>query len=261
MRNIMAGGNYEHLTPRERLTLFTQAKARADEGEMKRLIDTAPMQTWRLVDHDFTRGRDVLWDIIHVVCIQLNENVGKLHIIDKMQRITAPVLQLATMETVPKVLDALSEDAKEQMARHMSGMVGKSAATFDIASDNGEAETGESLTKEEWGRVLDALTTEARQTVGGIIGGLREDVKRDAAAILASFDRLTRKVLDMDGLTVLRAWAPPIAEAIEEHDIPGCTPDSEAVELWAPVWAQSWNRRMGIKATPENNGDGNENYT
>src|SRR5689334_24453719 len=108
MRNIMAGGNYERLTPRERLALLTEAKARADDAEVKRLIDTAPMQMWRLVDYDFIRGRDVLLDLIHVVCIQLNENIGKLHIIDKMQRMTAPLMQLATMETVPKVLDALS---------------------------------------------------------------------------------------------------------------------------------------------------------
>ena len=231
MRNIMAGGNYERLTPRERLSLLTDAKARADEVEMRRLYDTAPMQAWRIMDYEFTRGRDVLWDLVRVVCIQLSDNFGKLHIIEKMRRMTAPVLQLATLEAVPKLLDVLEGD---------------------IAVDADKMRQGEDpLSERDWQRVIDSFTSEARDRVERVVQTLWDDAISEAAAILASFDRLTRRVLDLDAVTVLRAWAPPTAEAIEQHRIMDCTPDLEAVNLWAAIWAQSWNRRMGIKTTDE----------
>lgn len=256
MRNIVAGGNYERLTPHERLIMLTEAKARGDEAEEERLYASAPVQSWRVVDRNFMRGHDVLKNLTLVAGMSLNQFIGELQIIDKMLRMIAPILQLAAAETVPKVLDALSEDTEEHMARHLSGMIGKSATTFDIAPDKSDSEAGdgEPLTKEEWGRVLDALTAEARQTVGDIVENWRDSVLKGAAALLASFDRLTRKVLNIDGLTVLRAWVPPLAEELVRLKINERAPKAEMVNLWAPVWAQAWNRRMGIETSDETNG-------
>ena len=70
---------------------------------------------------------------------------------------------------------------------------------------------------------------------------------REAAALLVSFDRFTRQMFELDGVTVLRAWMSPVADDVDRLGIMEHEPDGETLAEWGAVWGSFWNRKMAFE--------------
>jgi hypothetical protein len=69
---------------------------------------------------------------------------------------------------------------------------------------------------------------------------------KQAASIFLSFDRFTRQIINVDGMTVIRAWMPRVASDIEMLGIPDYEPDPAKLEQWGETWAEIWNHKLEL---------------
>ena len=218
--------------------LLTQALARNDEAEARRLHDTTPMKVYRAPEIEFDFPFRVTWHLVYFLSIQLNMYIGKLDMLEKLGSISPGIV----LETVAEAAGCLEEKFNREL--HADGGV----------ESNNDAKASEKS----------AALTQAEDTTAEIRGVLEDFHKitfnrlaREAAAVLTSFDRFTRQVLDLDGLTVLRAWMSPVADAVAQLGIMQHEPDTERMAEWGQFWGRFWNRKMAFQGlSRESNGKG-----
>lgn len=242
MRHAMAGRLYERLTPRERLTMLTQALARHDTAEARRLHETTPTKAYRCTEEEFDLPFRVLWQLAYMLSIQLSLYVGKLEVLAKTQKMAPVMMGMAAKEAVQDILTLLGEPIP----------------THD-ESDNGGADVDDRQAQSDADDPLNphqAPLQGSLEKVEKVLADWRKRLAGEASGMLASFDQFTREVVDVDGMTVLRAWMWPVADEIEALGVAEHDPDPTMKREWGEVWRSVWNRKLRLK--PRDIGDGNK---
>src|SRR4051794_26976328 len=72
---------YDRFTPQERVALMLEAWARADTAEAGRLRESCPVRTYEATDAAFTDRMELSFDKLAVVCIELSQYAGRLHLL------------------------------------------------------------------------------------------------------------------------------------------------------------------------------------
>jgi hypothetical protein len=157
---------------------------------------------------------------------------AKQEVAEKLMKLIPVLLRLAAMESVQQALD---------------DVLGKGWRDTPEANET-PCDDADQKCAERY----DSATSETRSVyVEHLHPQLFEDEAEEAASVLASFDRFTRQALDLDGLLVIRAWMPHVADDVERLKISEHQPDEEMTGQWADVWARGWNRRMRISGAPD----------
>jgi hypothetical protein len=185
--------------------MLSQALARKDEAEARRLHETVPMKLYRCADVEFNAPFKALWYLVYLLTTLLNTRLGKLWMIAKMQRSVAPIMQAAVQEALPKLLDLMGNDAEEELSQTIFGEMNKPGTQ---ATDNHTIAPESELNGKLEAKMADffqQLSSNARESVGKIYDDLFVAVAGEVSALMQTFDRFTRDLLDLDGLTVLRA--------------------------------------------------------
>jgi hypothetical protein len=136
-----------------------------------------------------------------------------------MAAVTPVAIRFAAAETADKMIDLLATDVDGTSAR--------------TGGAEPPADTSTSVSIPMVDNTQRLFELEHAKLVAGVAG--------EAAAILVSFDRFTRRVIGVDGMSVLRAWMPPVANEMERLQVLEHEPNPECMELWGKVWARWWN--------------------
>jgi hypothetical protein len=166
----------------------------------------------------FAAGYDALRVLTYLVGYSLNEYIGRMLAIRQMSDGCAGVIRTLGAEA----------------AGCLEAVVSDEASTAQDAGDEHRALLAQ----------VDEATADWRGAITDFSIAVCKNTARRAAPILAGFDRVTRRVVDLDGMTVLRAWMPPVAERVEALGIAAHEPDKELTAQWEERLLEGWNREM-----------------
>jgi hypothetical protein len=82
----IAGRLYAAITPEERFRLIMQARARGDEADDKRLMNTCPRKTYTMRDADVVERLEAVEKLALCVCLELAAPLSKLQILKAQEQ-------------------------------------------------------------------------------------------------------------------------------------------------------------------------------
>jgi hypothetical protein len=235
----MASGDYERLTPRERLVMLAQACARNDDVEVRRLHETTPTKHYRAAELEFDVPFRATWQMVYFLSIQLNFRIGTLEMLERLGQLSPAIV----LDTAAEPAGCLEELANRRLAGHNGEVAGADSVLEAMSPAMTQAEDS---------------TAETRHALSDFHRLIFDRYARQAAALLASFDAFTRTALNLDGLTVLRAWMFTVADDVERLGIMRHVPDAETLAVWKPFWPRMWNRKMAHHGLAPPSGIGEE---
>jgi hypothetical protein len=233
---------YEKLTPKERLALVLEARARGDDAEVRRLWDTCPRKMYTSHDARFEDSYDAITKIVLSTCIDLASALAKARMVVACSVMLAPLIQLASVEEAhATMLEIYSEqrgEGDETGAEPPDGV--------EEDRDGGDEEDTEPkptefkpLTPEAYCEQHLPKTLERAQRVVDECFG---KFAATPAGILAGLDRFTQRVLGMDAKSVLKAFMPVIVADIEDLKVDEVAADETLAAEVEETIMKGWRR-------------------
>ncbi len=135
MRKSSLDKLYGHLTPEERFRLDIEARARGDEEESRRLMETCPRRTYTMNDWGFAGRWHAATELTMTVLLDLIQSLAKLRMIDAF-RLTQPHVRVLWQNEA----DWAYFDGHEAGSRHAWRMAGMEGARAGWEDDEEKAE-------------------------------------------------------------------------------------------------------------------------
>lgn len=230
---------YEKLTPRERLALVLEARARGDDAEVRRLWDTCPRKVYGAYDADFDVPYEAVSKIVLATCADLAAALAKVRMLVASSAMLAPLLQMGSLETAHKLAE---EIYAEERARQREG-----ADTPQGPRDVEQEESGgavvlaeiEPITPE---RYCEQHLPKTWQRAQAVVNDCLGHFAATPAGIFAGLDRFTRQIFGMDAKTVLRAVMPPLLAEIEDLKVDQVRPNQVLAAEVEETLMQGWRK-------------------
>jgi hypothetical protein len=193
------------------------------------------------MDHAFEGAFDTVETFTRGLCIDLARILGEAAMIKQMAQLAVPLILLAGTE-------ATSEDPVD-FGRD------RAAAAGDVRPDPPDAQRSPDKAGGDGGggggedvdALADDLLPETRGVLEAAVGRMLAKRRSDIRSIVDGLGRFTRAVLGVDGIDVIRAWMPPIADEIAALGADGpdvAIDEALAAEVERLTW-DYWQKNVG----------------
>ena len=269
---------YDQLTPKERLALVLEAKARGDETEEQRLRSTCPRRVYSMPDAAFTDREDMcfarmalaLADMRGLMC----ELRGLHHVIDTLEDLSRPFEHAAMVSFLQGARygrgeppfpfsSVLKQDGNEMEGDDADPAVDAQdntdepvpAEEGDDASDRPTDDVpGDSLAEveSELQRGMDAssgVVARATDTVRKFLVEKAEPLARTLLSLWEATERFCQRHVGVDAMTLFKAWG--MGDAMDVTGIRerylGLELDEELIVRCLGHIEEEWVERFGSR--------------
>ncbi len=236
---------YGRLTPEERFRLDIQARARGDEEDSRRLLDTCPRRTYTMNDWGFAGRWHAATELTMAVLLDLNQSIAKLRMINAF-RVTQPRMRVLWQNEA----DLAYFDGHEAGSRHAWRMAGMKEAPPGWEDDEEEAEKNADTTIEADLEALQARIEEAASFVPRLLDSLEQELVGEALVVWEAFGDFCEEELGLEPEKILKALFEPALENVEwlkqlAQRLELQPPEREAVEEYEAALAELWRYSLG----------------
>lgn len=202
---------YVRFTPEERFKLDIEARARGDESESRRLVDSCPIRNYDMTDWAFSGRWQTATEIVMAVCVDLAQHMSRLNMIDALR------------ETLPYVRTIYQNEVS---AAYMRGHEAGSRYAWERAGMNDYPPGWGSLEEDEHEDEFDPVADEDLEVLHTrleeadimpeLLNRLEQKVTREAWAIWEAFASFTREELELEPEKVVKVLFTPALAGVED---------------------------------------------
>ena len=235
MKKNGLGKLYDRLTPEERFRLVVEAEVRGDEGESRRLVQSAPRYTYEEADPAYTRLARASKDLTWAVCLDLLPRLAKM----RMVRVFSEIL--------PLVCGAFAKDARASYLRGRREGAKWAWRAAGREGDPPEEPEGDGSEAEETLKHMSARMEWASVSFAGLAQDLELETATDARALWEAFCSFCRAELGIEPKKLVKLWFEAALPEIEELE--ALTKDVEVereeVEKSEELIKDGWRKLVG----------------
>ena len=232
------GKLYDRLTPEERFRLVIEAEVRGDEGESRKLVQTAPRYTYTQADPAYTSRVRASHDLTWAVCLDLLPRLGKMQMVGIFSEILPLTYNACENEAISAYLDG-----------HMAGFKRSWIAANKTEDPSGwqEAWEGEDEEDSEVEEALEEVSNHIQRASGrftGLLKNLERDMATDARALWEAFSNFSRRELGLQPKKLVEFWFAQALPEIEEleHLTEGVELDPEKLKECERLLEDGWSK-------------------
>ena len=215
-RNKGVGKLYDRLTPSERFRLDIEAKARGDEAESRRLVDSFPIHHYTMTDRAFSGAWQTTGGIVLTLCGELEKYLSRLDMIDVIRELMPRALNIYSVESDAAYLSG--HEAGSRYAWKKAGMEGDPPGWGPLTEDGVASEEDVAAWDPAIADALDAMRErlEKADLTPAILDGLEGATTEEALSVFEAFDVFCREELEVEPEKVFKAFGVPMWDRVRD---------------------------------------------